>query len=447
MSLRWNQFACLTATLFCSGFELSAADWTRFRGPNGSGVTDMAVPTAWSDDKNLAWKVDLPGPGASSPIIVGDQVIVTSYSGYGADAEQPGNLRDLKRHVIAFDANTGKERWKATIDGVANEDPYRGFISEHGYASSTPVSDGERIFVFFGKAGVFAFDLSGKRLWQQSVGTESGRQRWGSGASPILHDNLVIVNASEESSALIALDQATGQEAWRAEADGIGGTWGTPIVVTAGDRSDIVLGVPHEFWGFNPATGKLRWFADALQDNTYCSSVVTDGKLIFGIEGRSGEAIAIKPGGEKDVGDKNVAWKARGQNRICTPVVYGGHLYAISRGVALCLDAETGKQVYQKRLSASVAVEQEGEGQRPRRGGRGGGGGGQDYSSPIVANGNLYFVTRSGLTHVWKAGPEFQFVAQNRFDSDEGRYNGTPAVANGKLWLRSDKALYCIAEK
>jgi outer membrane protein assembly factor BamB len=423
-----------------------AAEWARFRGPNGAGIShDPAVPTHWSDDQNLAWKVELPGPGSSSPIVVGDLVLVTCYSGYGIDAERPGELRNLKRHVIAFDAHSGAERWKVTVDGTPNEDPYRGFIGEHGYASSSPVSDGRRIFVFFGKAGVLAFDLDGSRLWQTSVGTESGPQRWGTAASPIIHDNLVIVNASEESSALVALDQETGKEVWRAEADGLRSSWGTPIVVRTEDRVDIVLGVPNEIWGFNPRSGKLRWFAEAPADNTYCSSVVTDGKRIFAIEGRSGEAIAIRVGGGKDVSRSHLAWRSRGQNRISTPVVYEGRLYAVSRGVVQCLDAETGKQVYQKRLSASVAVDEP----RQERGGRfgRGGPGGQDYASPIVVNGKLYFVTRSGLTHVWEAGPDFRLVAQNRFASDEGRYNGTPAVSNGRLYLRSDKALYCVAKR
>jgi hypothetical protein len=432
------------------GGALDAADWLRFRGPNGSGVSEDAdVPTHWSDDENLAWKADLPGPGSSSPIVVGELVLVTCYSGYGVDAERPGEIRNLKRHLIAFDAATGVERWKVTVDGTPNEDPYRGFIGEHGYASSTPTSDGRRVFVFFGKAGVLAYDMSGKRLWQTSVGTESGPQRWGSGASPILYENLVIVNASDESSALVALDQETGKEVWRAEADGLSGAWGTPITVSSADRVDIVLGVPFEIWGFNPKTGKLRWFAEAQADNTYCSSVVTDGKLIYAIEGRSGEAIAVRAGGEKDVSKTHVAWKSRGQNRISTPVLYDGRLYAVSRGVAQCLDAQTGKQIYQKRLSASAAVEEPSEerGGRFGRGGRGGGPGGQDYASPIVVNGKVYFVTRSGLTHVWESGPEFRLVAQNRFASDESRYNGTPAVANGKLFLRSDRSLYCVAKK
>jgi outer membrane protein assembly factor BamB len=445
---------CAAALLAGVCSEIFAEDWTRFRGPNGSGVSaETGIPTEWSDEKNLAWKVKLPGAGASSPIIIGDLVLVTSYSGYGVEGERDGRLSDLKRHLTAFDVSTGEKKWEDTVDGTTDEDPYSRMLGEHGYASSTPVSDGKRIFVFYGKAGVLAYDLSGKQLWQTNVGHESGPQRWGSGASPILYENLVVVNASEESSSLVALDQETGKVVWKAEADGLGSTWGTPILAGSGDRIDIVLGVPNEIWGINPKTGKLRWYAEALQDNSYCSSVVTDGKLVFGIEGRPGKAIAIKLGGEKDVTKTNVAWKEPGQNRICTPVLYEDRLYTVSRGVALCLDAQTGKQIYKKRLGTSEDIGDEPEargGGRPGRFGRGGGGmggvGGQDYSSPIVVNGKLYFVQRSGLTHVWESGPEFKLVAQNRFASDDSRFNGTPAVSHGKLWIRSDRMLYCIAK-
>ncbi len=420
---------------------LTAADWPRFRGENGAGLSkDANIPTDWSDDKHLAWKAELPGAGSSSPIVIGDTVFLTCYSGYGVEGETTGRKADLKRHLLAFDVATGKKKWEAVVNGTPDEDPNSRMLGEHGYASSTPVSNGKQLFVFYGKAGVLAYNLTGEKLWQTSVGHESGPQRWGSGASPIVYENLVIINASEESRALIALNQADGKEVWRAEADGLGSTWGTPILAGSGDRVDIVLGVPHEVWGFNPKTGKLRWFADAIDDNSYCSSVVTDGQRIYGIEGRSSQAFAVNCGGEKDVTKTHLAWTARGQNRICTPVYYDGRLYTVSRGIAQCLNAKTGEQVYQKRLSGSAPVEEPGGG-RPRRGG-----GGQDYSSPIVVNGNLYFVTRSGLTHVWKTGPEFQIVAQNRFNSDESRYNGTPAVADGKLWLRSDKFLYCVAK-
>jgi outer membrane protein assembly factor BamB len=347
---------------------------------------------------------------------------------------------------LAFDVATGDKKWQATVDGPADEVPYSRMLGEHGYASSTPVSDGKRIFAFFGKAGVLAYDLAGNELWRQNVGRSSGPQEWGTGASPILYDNLVIVNASEESSALIALNQHDGKEVWRAEAEGLGGTWGTPILATTGDRTDIVIGVPYEFWGINPKTGKLRWFCDALDDMTYCSSLVTDGERVFGIEGRSNQAIAVKLAGEKDVTKTNVVWKERGQNRISTPVVYEGKIYSVSRGIAFCLDAETGRQIYQQRLADGGGEPASDRRGRFGRGGFGGGGaGGQDYSSPIVVNGNVYFTQRSGVTHVWKAGADFQLIAHNRFESDDSRFNGTPAAAHGKLWLRSDESLYCIA--
>jgi outer membrane protein assembly factor BamB len=156
-------------------------DWTRFRGPNGSGISSSneVTPTTWSESENLRWKVPLPGPGSSSPIVVGDRVFVTCWSGYGTDANDPGDQKELKRHLLCIDANTGNTVWSKAVEPYLPEDEFRGMFTQHGYASHTPVSDGEQVYVFFGKTGALAFDMEGNRLWQTSVGTESGARGWG----------------------------------------------------------------------------------------------------------------------------------------------------------------------------------------------------------------------------------------------------------------------------
>ena len=216
---------------------LQGADWSRFRGSNGAGTAaTAALPVTWSDTSNIRWKRELPGPGSSSPIVVGKHVFVTCYTGYGTDQEKPGRADDLKRHLICFERGSGQTVWSQSIDGVLPEDDFKGFIVQHGYASHTPVSDGERVYAFLGKSGVIAFDLDGNRLWQTTVGTESGSHGWGSGASPILHENLVIVNASEESQSLYALDKRTGSQVWRAQAAGLANSWSTPVLAERAGR-------------------------------------------------------------------------------------------------------------------------------------------------------------------------------------------------------------------
>ena len=172
----------------------------------------------------------------------------------------------MRRHVICFDRDTGKVLWDQAVEPVLPEDPYSGQFTQHGYASHTPVSDGKRIYVFFGKTGVLAFDLEGKKLWQTSVGTGSGPHGWGTASSPILYKNLVIVPASAESESLVALNQETGKEVWRYKDRGFTSTWGTPVLVDCGQgRTDLVIAVPYKVWGFNPDTGKLRWHCDGTR--------------------------------------------------------------------------------------------------------------------------------------------------------------------------------------
>jgi outer membrane protein assembly factor BamB len=319
------------------------------------------------------------------------------------------------------------------------------------------------VYVFFGKTGVLAFDLDGKRLWQTSVGTGSGARGWGTASSPIVHENLVIVTAAAESESVVALNKETGEEVWKQEAGSLYSTWGTPILVDTGkDQVDLVLAVPYEIWGSDPNTGKLRWYCESYESDSLCTSAIAHDGIVYVVGGRNGGSIAVRAAGGSggvDVTKTHVLWTGGDRARISTPICYEGRLYWVAGGVANCIDAKTGQRVYQSRLERATAATGPGAkakaappgpgGGRRRPGGfgRGGGGfGGQDYASPVVADGKLYFVTRSGEVFVLALGPKFQQLARNRFESDGGDFSATPAVSNGELFIRSSRNLYCVAE-
>ena len=190
-----------------------AGDWARFRGTNGSGINtdDKPLPLEWGDTKNLAWKVDLPGPGHSCPIVVGERVFVTCWSGYGVSREEPGDQSQLKRHLLCIDRTSGKVLWDKSVPAVLPEDTYRGMFAEHGYASHTPVSDGKLVYAFFGKSGVFAFDMDGNERWHKLVGSDTDRRGWGTASSLILYKDLLIVTAAIESRTIFAFNKNTGE--------------------------------------------------------------------------------------------------------------------------------------------------------------------------------------------------------------------------------------------
>ena len=436
-----SRIFCVLALIIGLNSLVSASDWSRFRGPNGSGISSdtATTPVEWSPDRNVLWKTPLPGAGVSSPIVVGDRLFVTCYSGYGANF---GKIEDLKRHLVCVDRSSGKILWDKSVDAVLPEDSYSGMgIPSHGYASHTPVSDGKHIYVFFGKSGVLAYDLEGKQRWHQSVGTESDRRRWGSASSPILHEDNVIVVASAESEAIIALNAETGDEVWRQEAAGLANVWGTPLIVKIDDeRTDLVLGVPYEIWGFNPDSGKLRWYSEISAGDQYSSSLVAVQDVVYSIEGRGGGSAAVRAGGKGDVTKSHTVWSGSDSSRFGTPVVYQGRLYFFASGVATCNDAKTGKKVFQGRLEGGSSS---GGGGRSRFGR---GGGGSDYSSPVVADGKIYYVQSSGSCFVLKAGDKFEQLAVNSVTADRESFGATPALSNGEIFLRSDKHLYCVSE-
>ena len=452
---RWSSVLAFAAAVVLAIPRANGDDWTRFRGPNGSGVsTDKEpLPSEWSETKNLKWKAELPGPGSSSPIVVGNKVFITCWSGY-ADGTDGGSLEDLHRHLVCIDRETGKQLWEYKVKAALPEDSYRGMFAENGYASHTPASDGEMVYVFFGKSGIHAVDMEGKHVWDKNVGSDLDQRGWGSASSPILYKDLVIVTAAVENHSITAFDKKTGEKKWEQEADGFGSTWGTPVLVKTGDRSELVIAVPYEFWALNPDDGKLLWYCDAINANSICSSVISHDGVIYGIESGpgGGGGVAFKAGGKDDVTESHKVWQNRERSRIGTPVLHEGLLYYVSSGIATALDAKTGEKVYQNRLQGGSRAEDNNRGGGNRGGGRGGspfggrGGGGQDYSSPIIADGKLFYARRNGDIFVIKVGREFEQLAVNRFESADGDFNATPAVSDGQLFIRSSRTLYCVAE-
>ncbi|MCB1231989.1 MAG: PQQ-like beta-propeller repeat protein [Verrucomicrobiae bacterium] len=431
--MRLSTFLPLLFATFVVSSPADAENWPGFRGPDGAGVAeDAKVPLTWGPEtENLKWKVLLPGPGSSSPIVWGDHVFVTCYSGYG-DGSEGGDLLTLNRHLLCVDAKSGSVVWEKAFPAPLPEDPYQGFISEHGYASHTPVTDGEVVVAFFGKGGVVALDFEGNELWRQDVGSRYSSKGWGTSASPILYGDLVIVNAAEESNALYAFDKKTGKQVWKTENPSLVSIYGAPVIATVGeDRDDLIVPVPGEMWGFNPETGKLRWYAGMdITGNISPSPVIAGDRIVqFGGYPKT-MGIGLKLGGEGDVTESNRLWQNNdARSYLTSPCFYEGKLYWVTdQGIACCADPDTGELLYEERLDTASS----------------GGRGKPFYASPIIVNGHLVAVSRTAGTFVIAAKPEFELVRVNRIAGDESRFQGTPAVSDGMLFLRSEKALYAI---
>lgn len=408
--------------------SLSAADWPRFRGPNADGSTaDKGLPLKW-DQGDVAWRTDLPGPGSSSPIIVRNVLYLTCYSGYGADVRNPGDPAALIRHAICLDRTDGKILWKRDVKHDAPDKPYSGqYITMHGYASSTPVSDGANVYFFFGPAGVWAYTIRGQELWHVSVGAKA--HEWGNGASPILHGDLLIVNAALEGDNLVALDKKTGKEAWSVRG-GLPASWNTPVVAKAGGREELIVHASGRIRAFDPSSGRELWFCRGIRGAELCPSIaVRDGiAYIIGTPGQ-GSAMAVRIGGSGDVSDTHVVWEIKSGSNVSSPVVHEGHVYWAndSRGTLHCVKAATGETVFEQPLSKE-------------RGNR-------VYASPILGEGRLYFVSRNQGTFVVAAKPQFELLAHNVIVGDTSVFNATPAAADGQLFLRSDRAVHCIGRR
>jgi outer membrane protein assembly factor BamB len=417
-------FVLFLGQAICSETRSADSDWPQLRGPTARGISNAkGLPTKWSASENIAWKTDLPGAGASTPIVVGGKIYLTCYRGYNMPGQGGGSQEDLERLLVCLSPADGKVLWEKTVPTkLPEQDEIR---ESHGYASGTPVADETQIYCFFGKSGVFAFDRDGNQKWHAEVG--SGIGGWGSASPLTLHGNLLLVNAWVESESLIALDKKTGKQVWRTD---VNETWHPPLIVTLkSGKSELIVGMANKIVGLDPASGKELWSC-AWNNYWYKVPVPTEDQgVVYAIGGRDGEtAVAVRAGGRGDVTDTHRLWTSTTGSNVSSPIYHDGHVYYMSdsQGIAYCADAKTGDILYEERMPRSNQV----------------------YSAPIMADGKIYYLDRSGTCFVVAAKPKFELVATNALGSREDRavFNASPVVIGSRLLIRSDKALWCIGK-
>ncbi|MEM7477759.1 MAG: PQQ-binding-like beta-propeller repeat protein [Planctomycetota bacterium] len=406
-----------TLVILLSLSPLQAQQWDRFRGPNGTGraVEGVSLPQTWSEEENVRWKTPIL-KGSSSPILNGDTIFLTGYSGYATDAEDLGQRGDLKLHVQAFSFETGKQIWDYNFSASANEQEATRRVIDHGYASPTACTDGKAVYAWFGPSGMVALDLQGNLLWKRELGSKTAG--FGAAASPITWQNLVIMNASIEAGTLFALDKQTGKIVW--ELEEVNRAWTTPaLAILADGGTELVLHYKDEARGIDPETGEVLWNCRGIPDYIVPVPIV-DGDIIYFSGGRQNRTMAIRAGGRGDVTETHKLWEvARGAN-VTTPLLHDGHLYwSHDKAFALCMSAETGDVLDQTRFENGERV----------------------YASVVYGDEKLFMTQRNGVTLVLRASPEYNLLSENQLGDGEESFNATPAIHENSLLFRSTKHL------
>jgi outer membrane protein assembly factor BamB len=397
-----------------------AANWPTWRGPQGDGVTtETNLPLTWSATDNVKWKVDLPAPGNSTPIIWGDRIFLTQAVGD-------------RRTLMCLDRKDGKVLWQEGPTWSEREQTHQA----NPFCASSPITDGERVIAWFGSAGMYAWDFAGKELWHIDLGKQD--HIWGYGASPILLGDMCILNFGPgPNSFIVAVDKRTGKKAWRfdvpspavSEGPGSGqgwtGTWSTPVVTKIDGHEQIVAGLPGAVYGIDPSNGREIWHCNGLNPLVYAQPLVVD-NVIVGLGGFSGFAIGLRSGGTGDVTESNRLWQEKHNlQRIGSGVVVDGKIYLGSDpGVVQCIDPKTGESLSKERPPVP-----------PQKA--------SSWSSFVRSGDRLYLVTKSSDTLVFRADPKMELLADNPLN--DGMTNASLAVSEGQLFIRTHAHLWCIS--
>ncbi len=400
-----------------------AGNWPAWRGPTGDGVTpETGLPLKWSATENVAWKIALPAPGNSTPVIWGDRIFLTQAN---ADGKQ--------RSLLCLDRKDGRELWRHTV-GYDKEELTHGTNPQ---CSQSPATDGERVVACFGSAGVVCVDLAGKELWRRDLGEQ--RHIWGGGASPVLYGGRVFLNFGPgPQQALYCLDLKDGAVLWKHEEPGGDsgetppggkpvwtGSWSDPLPRKLGGREVLFMTWPGRVCAHEYATGKVIWTCAGLNPLVYTSPVFSDG-LVVGMGGYNGSALAVPADGDGDVTGHRLWLAEKTRQRIGSPVVHDGHLYILTDpGIAECRSLKDGKIVWEERL-------------------KGPGPTGQNWSSLVLSGDRLYGVNQGGDAFVLRAAPKFELLATNPLGE---KVIASIAVSDGQLFIRSHRHLWCIGKR
>ena len=436
---------CFSSSILVSSTR--AQNWTMFRGNNATGVGDgNNPPTTWNAEKalNIAWKTPIPGLGHSSPIIWGDRIfITTAISGNPQSKFEHGDVQsiepvnDTTKHswrVYCLDRRTGRINWEKTVtEGVPKVK--RHLKSSH--ANSTPATNGTHLVAMLGSEGLFCFDLNGKLLWQQNLGTLKGgwtgapAVEWGFGSSPLIYKNLVIVQCDTQNQSFIAAyNLADGKRIWMIER-GEDSSWGSPVLYEGGGRVELVTSGTKFYRAYDPLTGKELWRLADGTDVKIPTPIIAQDLIFLGGGSTHGRRIfyAVRPGADGEIkvpeggqANKQIAWSNPAKPHVVTPIVYGDFLYICTdNGVLSQFNAKTGDPGFRARL----------------------GNGGSFTASPVAADGRVYFASEDGEIFVIKAGPTYELLAQNPIGEV---IMATPAIAKGMLIVRGEHHVFGIQE-
>lgn len=426
----------LSATLSST----SAGNWPQWRGPEGQGIsTETGLPVEWSATKNIKWKTAIAGRGHSSPIVWGNKIFLTTAldgdvipgakAGVthklldGTDFVHPDAMGADRKHtfkVICLDRESGKIVWeRVAYEGAVADSRHK----KASFASSTPATDGKYVFAFFGTEGLYAYDYQGKLVWKQNLGT-LGTASVGYGVSPILYKNVVIMQCDDSGgkSFIAAFDKKTGKQAWRTERK-VDVTWSSPVLIRAGDRTELVASAAEAIIAYDPATGKELWRHKGLDSNAVPTPVVSNDLVVVTSGSPKKIALGLKAGGNGDVtGTSQLVWSYnKGTAYVPSPILYGDYLYLMTgNGSISCLQARNGKVEYEGARVPKPTM---------------------FMASPVAYDGKILLTSEEGDTFVLKAGPKHEVLRTNSLG--EPVY-ASPAIAAGRIFIRGEKNLYAI---
>ncbi len=418
--------------------------WSQWRGPLATGAAPYSTPPiAWSETENIRWKVAIPGQGHASPIVWGDRVFILtaiqteepfaqekpaaeeaarSSRRWRPNPKKPGHV--YRFEILALDRQSGAILWQRT---AREEVPNAGTHQDGSWAPASPLSDGERVYAYFGSHGLYCYDMEGQALWSLDLGDMSTRHSFGEGSSPALHGDTIVVNWDhEEESFIVALDARTGAERWRvARAERT--SWSTPLIVDHAGRTQVIVNATNRIRSYDLASGEQIWECGGMTVNAIPTPVAADG-LVYIMSGFRGNALlAIRLADAKGdiTGAESIAWSHdRDTPYVPSPLLYDDALYFLkgNNGILSRLDAKTGAEHFgPQRLEGIEGI----------------------YASPVAAGGRIYITGRNGTTLVLKRGPKYEILSSNALDDE---FSASPAIAGDEIFLRGEHALYCIAQ-